>query len=158
MQATPPLPLLPLMGAHLPRLPRFLARPQLPSPRQNYLYSSAELTRPCFFEISFISNHATQQRVETSAGGKPTYANLRGYDEPIRSAYIRTEVNKIMTRFVSSPRAPNPSLRGGMSSGQPVSSAVCREHAVCSCDGVALYVCQRDRLKRSGSWHVGSCQ
>jgi hypothetical protein len=69
------------------------------SPRQNYLYSSAELTRPCFFETSFISNRATQQQIETSARGKLTYANLRGYDEPIRSADIRTEVNIIMTRF-----------------------------------------------------------
>jgi hypothetical protein len=40
--------------------------------RPNYLYSSAELTRPCLFDTSFISNHATQQQVETSARGKPT--------------------------------------------------------------------------------------
>jgi hypothetical protein len=31
----------------------------LPKARQNYLYSSAELTRPCLFEASLTSNHAT---------------------------------------------------------------------------------------------------
>jgi hypothetical protein len=56
------------------------------SPRHNYLYVSAELTRPCLFEASFTSNPATQRQDEASTREKPTYANLRGYDEPIRLA------------------------------------------------------------------------
>jgi hypothetical protein len=58
----------------------------LHSPRHNYLYVSAELTRPCLFEASFTSNPATQRQDEASTREKPTYANLRGYDEPIRLA------------------------------------------------------------------------
>ena len=73
------------------------------SPRQNYLYLSAELTRPCLFKASFTSNHAPQRQDEASTREKPTYANLRGYDDSIRSAYVRTEVNKIMTRFDHNP-------------------------------------------------------
>ena len=64
------------------------------------LYSGGELTRPCLCEASFTSNHATQRQVEASASEEPTHANLWGYNEPIRSAYVRTEVNKMMTRFV----------------------------------------------------------
>ena len=51
------------------------------SPRQNYLYLSAELTRPCLAETNFTSNHAPQRQDEASTRGKPPYANLRGYDE-----------------------------------------------------------------------------
>jgi hypothetical protein len=51
------------------------------SPRQNYLYLSAELTRPCLAETNFTSNHAPQRQDEVSTRGKPPYANLRGYDE-----------------------------------------------------------------------------
>jgi hypothetical protein len=56
------------------------------SPRQIYLCLDAELTRPCLVEASFISNHAPQRHDEASAREKPTSANSRGYDEPIRSA------------------------------------------------------------------------
>jgi hypothetical protein len=56
------------------------------SPRQNYLYLSAELTRPCLFKGSFTSNHASQRQDEVSTREKPTCVNLRGYDEPIRPA------------------------------------------------------------------------
>lgn len=65
------------------------------SPRQNYLYLRAELTRPCLVEASCTSNHATQRQDEASTREKLTSANLRGYDEPIRSAYVRTEVTGI---------------------------------------------------------------
>jgi len=41
--------------------------------------------------------HSTQEEaLDTS---EPRYANPRGYADPIQSAYIRTGVNKIMTRF-----------------------------------------------------------
>jgi hypothetical protein len=56
------------------------------NPRQNYLYLSAELTRPYLFEANFTSNYAAQRQDEVPTREKPTYANLRGYDEPIRSA------------------------------------------------------------------------
>jgi predicted ATPase len=56
------------------------------SPRQNYLYLSAELIRSCLAEANFTSNHAPQRQDEASTRGKLSYANLRGYDEPIRSA------------------------------------------------------------------------
>jgi hypothetical protein len=56
------------------------------SPRQNYLCLSAELTRPCLFEAILTSNHAPQRQDEAPTREKPTYANLRGYDELIRSA------------------------------------------------------------------------
>jgi hypothetical protein len=74
--------------------------------RPNYLYLCAELTRPCLYEASGISNHAPRRHDEASTREMPTYANSWGYDEPIRSAYVRTEVNKIMTRF-----GPQPLLR-----------------------------------------------
>jgi hypothetical protein len=56
------------------------------SPRQNYLYLSAELTRPCLAEPNFTSNCAPRRQDEASTRGKPPYANLRGYGELIRSA------------------------------------------------------------------------
>jgi hypothetical protein len=48
---------------------------------------------------SGTSNHATRRQDKASTKEKLTSANLRGDDEPIRSAYVRTEVNKMMTRF-----------------------------------------------------------
>jgi hypothetical protein len=40
---------------------------------------------------------AQKEALDTS---EPRYANPRGYADPIQSAYVRTGVNKIMTRFV----------------------------------------------------------
>jgi hypothetical protein len=37
--------------------------------------------------------------IKASTREKLTSVNWQGYDEPIRSAYVRTEVNKIMTQF-----------------------------------------------------------
>ena len=54
--------------------------------RPNYLYICAELTRPCLAKANFTSNHASQRQDEAFSKEKPSYANLRGYDEPIRSA------------------------------------------------------------------------
>jgi hypothetical protein len=71
-----------------------------PSPRHNYLYLGAELTRPCLVNINLASTHAAQRPAEAANGEEPQYANLRGYHEPIRSASFRTGANKIMTRFV----------------------------------------------------------
>jgi hypothetical protein len=71
------------------------------SPRQNYHYLRAELTRPCVCEASGACNDAPQCHDEACTREKPTSANSRGDDEPIRSADVRTEVNKMMTRFVS---------------------------------------------------------
>jgi hypothetical protein len=74
---------------------------QYRSSRQNYLYVRAELTRPCVCEASGTSNDAPQCHDEAFTREKPTSANSRGDDEPLRSADVRTEVNEIMTRFVS---------------------------------------------------------
>jgi hypothetical protein len=41
---------------------------------------------------------AQEEALDTS---EPRYANPRGYANPIQSAYVRTGVNKIMTRFVA---------------------------------------------------------
>jgi hypothetical protein len=75
------------------------------SPRQNYLYLRAEFTRPCVCEASGTGNYAPQCYDEAFTREKPTSANSRGDDEPIRSADVRTEVNKIMTRFAPSTHA-----------------------------------------------------
>jgi hypothetical protein len=42
--------------------------------------------------------HRAQE--EALDASEPRYANPRGYADPIQSAYVRTGVNKIMTRFV----------------------------------------------------------
>jgi hypothetical protein len=80
--------------------------------RPNYLYISAELTRPCLFKGSFTSNHTPQLHGEASTREKPVSANSRGCDEPIRLAYVRTEVSKIMTRFGCFPLPPRGYPRG----------------------------------------------
>jgi hypothetical protein len=41
--------------------------------------------------------HSVQEEVLDTS--EPRYADPRGYADPIQSAYVRTGVNKIMTRF-----------------------------------------------------------
>src|SRR5215475_8987370 len=42
--------------------------------------------------------HSVQEEAVNTS--EPRYANRQGYNDPIQSAYVRTGVNKIMTRFV----------------------------------------------------------
>jgi hypothetical protein len=61
----------------------------------------------------FTSNHASPRQDEVSTTEKHTGGNLRGYDAVIRPASVRTEVNKIMTRFAlisASFSSTNPSV------------------------------------------------
>jgi hypothetical protein len=46
--------------------------------------------------------HSAQE--EALDASEPRYAHPRGYADPIQSTYVRTSVNKIMTRFACSRR------------------------------------------------------
>jgi len=73
-------------GTWIQRGDKLVLLGDLSSPRQNYLYLCAELTRPCLFKGSFTSNHASQRQDEVSTREKSPCVNLRSYDEVIRPA------------------------------------------------------------------------
>jgi hypothetical protein len=70
-------------------------------PRQNFRYTSGELTRPYLATSARRATRAAQWREKALGMSEPLSSNPIGYTDPVRSAKFPTGVNKIMTRFVA---------------------------------------------------------